>query len=723
MMKRNGLSWKNLLVAGVVLALAVLPACGGGGGGGGEGGGEGGGRTLKKYPVIEVEPANLCDKAGEKLVNCSYKFDQGEVQPGSSSFLDVKVVNTGEFKLTLRSVTLNYVAPEGANEAGLPSFDLMLPGDLADALAGDPAKYELAPLSDPSDDLPEEVTIRVVYTRYDDGFDRNASLSIKSDASNSPDVNVALSLSEGKPAISVSPEVVDFGQVFAGEEEEKNVNILNPGTANLEITGFRFSGSQFFTLVVGGTEYPVSQETTEGITFDQIIELEMNTSFFFKVRFAPVDDQKADGTLVIYSNDDNYPDGTTVLIKGNQTGPCIAVNPAQVKFGGKKIGDLAILPLVISSCGDAPLQIFDVQFATGSSADFDVDLNPLDHEPSAEDPIIVPIGDDVTINVKFVPDEENPTDVNGSPIPDLGTLLIENNSFYQTKEVPVSGFGALVLCPTAVIQIAEGAEVIPQTVLHLYGDQSYAATGTIAKWDWSVDQPLGSQSVFIPSNTFPNPTFEVNVAGKYTFNLTVYDEQNIPSCAPDTFEVVVIPDEAIHIELLWHTPEDADETDEGPEAGSDLDLHFTHPWAGGPDLDGDGQPDGWFDQPFDAFWFNAHPEWGSFDPSIDDNPGLDRDDTDGAGPENINLNIPEDVVYKVGVHYWNDHGYGASYATVRVYIYSQLVFELPDVKLVDSDMWEVCTVEWPSGKVQVITDPSGQYKITPNYQNPFFFQD
>jgi hypothetical protein len=287
----------------------------------------------------------------------------------------------------------------------------------------------------------------------------------------------------------------------------------------------------------------------------------------------------------------------------------------------------------------------------------------------------------------------------------------------------VSGFGALVLCPTAVIQVAEGNEVIPQTVLHLYGDQSYAATGTIAKWDWSVDQPLGSQSVFIPSNTFPNPTFEVNVAGKYTFNLTVYDEQNVPSCAPDTFEVVVIPDEAIHIELLWHTPEDPDETDEGPEAGSDLDLHFTHPWAGGPDLDGDGQPDGWFDQPFDCFWFNAHPEWGSFDPSIDDNPGLDRDDTDGAGPENINLNIPEDVLYKVGVHYWNDHGYGASYATVRVYIYSQLVFEVPDVKLVDSDMWEVCTVEWPSGKVQVVTDTAGQYKITPNYQNPFFFQD
>jgi hypothetical protein len=719
-MKRNALNWKIGLIAGLVLGLAGLSACGGGDGGNSGGSGEGGGGQLKKYPVIELDPGTLCDSDGEKLVNCEHTFDQGELTAGSSAFLDIKIVNTGEFKLSIDDVAIDYVAPEGAVE-GVPAFDLLLPDELAAKLTASET-YEIAPLSSPSDTLPEEVTIRVIYTRYDDGFDRDAVLVIKSDASNSPNINVALLLSEGQPAIQVTPEVVDFGQVFAMEEEEKNVNILNLGGAALEITGFQFSGSQYFSLTVAGKEYPVSQETTEGITFDQLIELDPNASFFFKVKFAPVDDQKADGTLVIYSNDPKSPQ-TTVLIKGNQTGPCIAVNPQQVKFGGKKIGDLATLPLVISSCGDAPLELYGIDFADGSSADFDVDTSPLDHEPAAGDPIIVPIGADVTININFVPDEENPTDVNGNPIPDEGILLIDNNSFYQTKEVEVSGFGALVLCPTAVIQVAEGNEVIPQTVLHLYGDQSYAATGTIAKWDWSVDQPLGSQSVFIPSNTFPNPTFEVNVAGKYTFNLTVYDEQNVPSCAPDTFEVVVIPDEAIHIELLWHTPEDPDETDEGPEAGSDLDLHFTHPWAGGPDLDGDGQPDGWFDQPFDCFWFNAHPEWGSFDPSIDDNPGLDRDDTDGAGPENINLNIPEDVLYKVGVHYWNDHGYGASYATVRVYIYSQLVFEVPDVKLVDSDMWEVCTVEWPSGKVQVVTDTAGQYKITPNYQNPFFFQD
>ena len=279
------------------------------------------------------------------------------------------------------------------------------------------------------------------------------------------------------------------------------------------------------------------------------------------------------------------------------------------------------------------------------------------------------------------------------------------------------------VCPTAVIGCVEGDEVIPQTVLHLYGDQSFATSGTIAAWEWSVDQPPGSQSVFVPSAAFPNPTFEVNVAGVYHFELVVYDELAVPSCVPDILQVVVIPEATIHVELLWHTPEDPDETDEGPEAGADLDLHFVHPYAGGPDLDGDGEPDGWFDQPYDCFWFNAHPEWGSFDPSIDDNPGLDLDDTDGAGPENINLVIPQDVTYRVGVHYWNDHGYGTSYATVRVYIYSQLAYEVIGVQLVDMDMWEVCTIEWPSGQVTPVLAGDGGYKIIPDYQNPFFFQD
>jgi hypothetical protein len=214
-----------------------------------------------------------------------------------------------------------------------------------------------------------------------------------------------------------------------------------------------------------------------------------------------------------------------------------------------------------------------------------------------------------------------------------------------------------------------------------------------------------------------------------------------PGRVPAEVEVFVNPDEAIHIELLWNTANDPDQTDNGPIAGADLDLHFAHPLAvGGFDGDGDGQPDGWFDLPFDTFWYNEQPNWGSIDPAVDDDPSLDRDDTDGAGPENVNLNIPENNTrYKVGVHYWKDHGFGPSFVTVRVFIFGVLVFELTDVELVNHDMWTVTHIEWPptNGKPpELVKVCSGTtttcasdaecggskcgLRISPNYQHPFY---
>jgi hypothetical protein len=149
----------------------------------------------------------------------------------------------------------------------------------------------------------------------------------------------------------------------------------------------------------------------------------------------------------------------------------------------------------------------------------------------------------------------------------------------------------------------------------------------------------------VPNYEAPDPTFAVNAAGTYQFQLDVWDQNDQKSPTPAFLTVVVIPDQAIHVELLWTTEGDPNQTNEGPKAGADLDLHFAHQFAtdhGHADFDLDGAPDPWFDVPFDCFWFNAHPNWGSQNPTVDDNPGLDPEDSDGAGPETLNLNLPED---------------------------------------------------------------------------------
>ncbi len=695
----------------VVPALWTFALAAVGCGGSGEGG-----TSEQTFPELEISPAGTCTVGANNFItSCASGVDQSVLLNGQSTNLVLRVKNTGERPMLIEDLALKYEIPAGVTEDP-PAFVFNMPGAFKAARdAG--TDFFIAPAGEGSDESPEELVLTIQFTRYDENS-RSAQLIVDTDAANASAGKVTINLGTtlGPPSISVNPERIDFGNVGKGQIKQEKVTILNVGGSDLLFTGFTLQGSPYFATVVEGAEYPASAQTMEGVTFDAPIIIPPQKAYDFKVTFSPTTDEPATGRLVVFSNDPLKETGIEVILTGNETVPCIETVPAQVNFGARKIGEMASIPVEIKACGESPLNLYGFKFKDGSSTDFDFDTSTMEYDPTPEKPLVVPIGGSVVVKVTFVPDVPNPVDGNNNPILDMGTFIIKNNSFETDYELPVSGLGVDITCPYAVIKVQEGQEVIPQTLLHLRGDQSYAQEGnTLEKWEWSVVQPIGSASTFVPSTNFPNPTFEANVAGPYIFSLDVFDTQGLKSCEPAVFEVVVVPDEAIHIELLWHTPEDPDETDTGPDAGADMDLHFVHPLAGGPDLDGDSKPDGWFAAPYDCYWFNDHPDWASWDPAINDDPGLDRDDTDGAGPENVNLDIPENVTYRVGVHYWDDHGYDISLATLRVYIFSLLVFEAKDVMMVDSDMWEVCTVQWPSGKVSVVVDDMGQYKITPGY--------
>ncbi|PKN58133.1 MAG: hypothetical protein CVU56_07255 [Deltaproteobacteria bacterium HGW-Deltaproteobacteria-14] len=269
-------------------------------------------------------------------------------------------------------------------------------------------------------------------------------------------------------------------------------------------------------------------------------------------------------------------------------------------------------------------------------------------------------------------------------------------------------------CPQAVITVAEGSEVSPQTVLHLSSSGSNGLA-PIAGYQWTVEQPSGSVSVFLPSASGPTATFEVNVVGTYLFHLRVVDAEGRPSCQLATFVVHVGAPEGIHVELLWTTPNDEDETDTGftsfgDSVGSDVDLHFLHPIARADD----GGP-GWFDSRYDCYWSNVAPNWGGA--GVSDDPSLDRDDTDGAGPENLNLAYPEPgVAYRIGVHYWDDWGFSVAFATVRVYVYGELVYASAPQELNRLELWDVGTLTWGTNAFVPTAPPD----VTTNYPVPFF---
>ena len=153
----------------------------------------------------------------------------------------------------------------------------------------------------------------------------------------------------------------------------------------------------------------------------------------------------------------------------------------------------------------------------------------------------------------------------------------------------------------------------------------------------------------------------------------------------------------------WDTPGDDDQTD---ASGSDVDLHFLHPrgndWfrAGGGD--------------YDCYFANPTPDWGLANRN-EDNPSLDIDDTNGAGPENINLSNPENTQnigspYRVGVHYYraetasfgSNSTYGASDVTIRIYLGGQLAYESVRQLTETNDFWEVAGVVWTAAERRVV---------------------
>ncbi|MFO0748662.1 MAG: choice-of-anchor D domain-containing protein [Myxococcota bacterium] len=675
---------KGWLGFGAVAAAMLVAACGNG-------------ITSKQFATLEAFTAGRPLAVGGTITVSSNGIAAGE----EKSVAELRLINTGEKNLDISSITIASTPPDAFRLASDPTT-------LAALSAG---PHTVVPQAEITGD--RNFYAYIIYKRPTTASTTTPSAvitvvsnNVDSDGQQTPEVKFNIGLEGGAPVLQALPATVDFDTVAQGSTKQKTINLLNPGNDTLLVDGFSLSGHPNFELVVGADHYKVSPETSTGITLDEPLEIAPGDAQGVTVLYTASGPEEATGNIVFASNDPAQPSGTRVELQANVGGPCISVSPKKVDFGGKLIGKVARVDLTITSCGDKPLSISEIALLPDGSEEYTLALEslpglggagPVGALGPADPPIVLNPNQTAKFSVEYLPQDLSPVDGTGLPVRDIGTIRIKSNSFADETKIDVSGFGVDKECPTPVIVIPEGEEVVPQTVLHLVGSQSFAATGSIASYQWRVSQPIGSQSVFQPSATVADPKFEVNVAGRYEFELSVTDSTGEPSCAPARVEVFVNPDEAIHIELLWDTPNDPDQTNIGPEAGADLDLHFLHPFAVGTyDGDKDGQPDGYFDSIFDCFWFHPNPNWGDFDAAVDDDPSLDRDDTDGAGPENVNLNLPEaGNCYRVGVHYWNDHSFGKSNATLRVYVYSNLVFEMTDVELVNHDLWTVTKVCWP----------------------------
>ena len=518
------------------------------------------------------------------------------------------------------------------------------------------------------------------------------------------------------PSLSWDPKGFVFGTVAPGTLEQKTVAIHNQGDCALVVAKFTFvATTPDFTLNALGS-LPDVQPSPAVVTLNPPIAIAPGAVLEVHVTFTASDNQPKTGTLTLFSNDPSQPNGTPIPLNANALAPCLKLTPTSVNFGGvMAAGGVDTRAVTVTSCGNAPVCL--TSFSLSSSAtpsefslDFtsmqgycptiDVKLGPTPNQPCCLNP-----GWSTTFAIQYAPTDVSPNDPNtpGQQIADTAEIQATSDAFPKAPPIQVTGVGVLQTCPIAKIDITEGDEVVPQTTLHLKGDGSKGTGGQpIKTYKWIAKQPAGSNKGFQPSSSFPNPTFVPDAAGEYEFCLDVTDANGVKSCAQTCQKVLVVPNNAVHVELLWDTPSDPDQTDVGPAAGADMDLHFANYNATkGPDIDCDTTPDPWFDNVYDCFWFNSLPQWGSANTAIKDDPDMDLDDSDGAGPENLNLEHPEGDpatprYYSIGVHYWNDHGYGVSFSTITVYLFGAVALKIDKVSMNPLDMWYVGKLNWPN---------------------------
>jgi hypothetical protein len=650
-------------VAGLAMLAGALLACGE--------------QRSAQTPSLSIEPD-------------SFTFARQGV--GETSEDEVVVANAGKGDLVIRSFEL-------VDNSTSDEFTLK-------------TRSSAGELSDPPTGLTlaggEQIVLVVIYAPADEDLRPDTGkVVLETNDATQLTAEIPIGGEDQGAEIVVTPSSIDFGRVNAGDSAEQDLQVSNIGVGRLVIDGMSISGSADFTVLAEGEPVPADLS-------DAPIEIGADETRLFKIVYAPGAPGPDGGELHIRSNDALSPD-TVVPIAANGAAACIRVTPESVDFGASlKVDSMdPATPtpnhraVLIESCGGTALEVTSIEITGSDAGAFQIaDMFDGSGEPGSPLfalPALIPdqVPPSRTLNIDFRPTEER---VYGARV------ILHTNSIPDTTEIVLFGRGVENQCPLPVATAAE-YNVRPLDIITLDGTPSSDPGGEVQRWIWTiVSRPEGSTAQIVESFTDPvrpaeggpaddsaTPTafFFVDLAGQYEFELVVVDDLEQESCDPSASARVTlsaVPDKDLHIQLVWTTPDDPDETD---MTGTDLDLHLRHPDADGGWNSDAGQ--------FDCYFANKTPDWGAqLDPA--DNPTLDIDDTNGAGPENINLAHPEPVTYDVAALYFRaESALGGddprqehiSLASLRIYVRGELLGEWLDRELSHrADLWHVASVRW-----------------------------
>jgi len=467
--------------------------------------------------------------------------------------------------------------------------------------------------------------------------------------------------------------LVDLGSLAAGEVATQELIITNPGTADtrLETMDIIADEGNAFTLV-----QPQRMTVRKG-GMDAVR---------VQVSFIPQPGTYHVATLRIRSNAENLPGGqedVRVLLTGSALDapvPRFEVTPPRCDFGGVVIGESALCELTLRNSGTGPLHVVNAELV--GAEEFRVRgtiVLPLLLGPGASSVVRV------ELTARAVQEYR-------------GTITLDTTDPANTRvEVPLQGAG-IEREPVAIprVDAINGLPALPGQALRPLNDVTLTGLGSmpgragrsVVAWRWElVAKPdtstvtLSSPNAAVTGFVFNSSGLErpgLDVIGDFVVKLTVTDDGGLQNSNDGRITLSTTAGQGIHVQLTWEDPL------------SDIDLHLMRRATADAAFGGD-----------DCFYSNCTGSplnWGGGDRD----PSLDIDDTNGFGPENIRVSVPEmGRRYLVGVHFY------ARGRDERVDIPARVQVFLDGQELADmTTVLRRCNAFWSVGVVRPFTpDP------------------
>ncbi|MFZ9887589.1 MAG: hypothetical protein ACO3JL_08805 [Myxococcota bacterium] len=450
-----------------------------------------------------------------------------------------------------------------------------------------------------------------------------------------------------QPSLLVEPSIVEVTGAAVAQDTELYVTLKNPSNVPLTVNRVDLDtevGDPAFRLLSWPSEVLAGGEGNAVIVVRPMLVSTIRTTLRIEAESSALPSPYVEVPLIVQASDLGL--------------PSIVVNPTCVEFDGIGQLDVAFASVTIANEGVRDLVLDDVSFVPAQEGD-----NSIRVQGGVPPGFVVAPRESISVSLAFAPLDTNLHE---------GNLRIQSND-PDEPVVAVCAKGAGSSCPVAVAEVLEDDSAIePLDTLRLFGGDSFTETegAEIAEYRWRLAlRPPGSTAT-LSTLAEPQTQITVDIAGIYEVCLEVEDSFGVRSCNDACTRLEVIPTDALHVQLVWDHPR------------ADLDLHLLR--EGGSAFTHEG----------DCYFSNRTPAW--FEPA-EANPTLDADDSEGYGPENINIESPlPGSRWRVLVHYWNSQTDGDPFAvaTLRLYAYGQLVGEYSHSFEEDEVLWQAVDVTW-----------------------------